>query len=139
MNFFSFKRIVSVLACLIYFLAMGSSVSASLKDDQKSSRPNFIVIFVDDMGYGDMGAYGHPTIKTPNLDKMAQEGQRWTNFYVASSVCSPSRAALLTGRMPIRTGATDVLVPESGKGLPQSEISIAKLLKESGYQTALHL
>lgn len=136
MNFFSFKRIVFVLTWLVFFLAMGKTVSASFKADKNSFRPNFVVIFVDDMGYGDMGAYGHPTIKTPNLDKMACEGQRWTNFYVASSVCSPSRAALLTGRLPIRTGVTDVLFPESDKGLPQTEISIAKLLKENGYQTA---
>ena len=68
------------------------------------SQTNFIVIFVDDMGYGDLGSYGHPTISTPNLDMMAREGQKWTQFYSASSVCTPSRAALLTGRLPIRNG-----------------------------------
>ena len=66
--------------------------------------PNIVVIFMDDMGYGDLSSYGHPTIHTPNIDRMAREGQKWTNFYTACSVCSPSRGALLTGRYPIRIG-----------------------------------
>jgi arylsulfatase A-like enzyme len=106
----------------------------------ETAKPNFIVIFADDMGYGDLGVFGHPNIKTPNLDKMAQEGQKWTNFYVAAPVCTPSRAGLLTGRLPIRSGMCSdkrrVLFPDSNGGLPQSEISVAKVLKESGYQTA---
>jgi arylsulfatase A-like enzyme len=101
---------------------------------------NFIIVFVDDMGYGDLGSYGHPTIYTPNLDKMAYEGQKWTQFYSASSVCTPSRAALLTGRLPIRNGMIGkrnrVLFPNSKYGLPNSEITIAEKLKESGYKTA---
>ena len=63
-----------------------------------SAKPNFVVVFADDMGYGDLGAFGHPVFRTPNLDRLAAEGQRWTQFYSASSVCTPSRAALLTGR-----------------------------------------
>ena len=63
-----------------------------------AEKPNFVVIFADDMGYGDLGAFGHPVFRTPNLDEMAAEGQRWTQFYVAAPVCTPSRAALLTGR-----------------------------------------
>ena len=106
----------------------------------KTATPNFIVIFADDMGYGDLGVFGHPTIRTPNLDKMANEGQKWTSFYVAAPVCTPSRAGLLTGRLPIRSGMCSdkrrVLFPDSNGGLPQSEISIAKVLKENGYQTA---
>ena len=103
-------------------------------------KPNFIIVFVDDMGYGDLGSYGHPTINTPNLDKMAYEGQKWTQFYSASSVCTPSRAAILTGRLPIQNGMIGkrnrVLFPNSKYGLPNSEITIAEKLKESGYKTA---
>jgi arylsulfatase A-like enzyme len=102
--------------------------------------PNIIVIFADDLGYGDLGIYGHPTIRTPHLDKMAAEGQKWTSFYTAASVCTPSRAGLLTGRLPIRSGMCSdgrrVLFPDSKGGLPQSEITIARLLQQNGYQTA---
>ena len=92
------------------------------------------------MGYGDLGVYGHPTIKTPILDQMATEGQKWTQFYSAASVCTPSRAALLTGRLPIRNGLIGgqvrVFFPDSQYGIPTSEITIAEKLKENGYKTA---
>ena len=104
------------------------------------SKPNIIVIFCDDLGYGDLGVFGHPTIKTPNLDQMAYEGQKWTNFYAAASVCTPSRAALMTGRLPIRNGMCSnkqrVLFPNSTGGLPASELTIAALLKKQDYKTA---
>ena len=103
-------------------------------------RPNIVIVFADDMGYGDIGAYGHPTIRTPHLDRMAAEGMKFTQFYAAASVCTPSRAALLTGRLPVRSGmASDtrrVLFPDSKLGLPQSEITIAEVLKERSYATA---
>ena len=101
-----------------------------------AEKPNFVVVFADDMGYGDLGAFGHPVFRTPNLDQLAAEGQRWTQFYSASSVCTPSRAALLTGRYPIRSGMTGprrVLFPDSGAGLPASEITIAEALAPAGY------
>ncbi|TLP74172.1 sulfatase [Maribacter sp. ACAM166] len=102
---------------------------------------NFVIIFADDMGYGDLGVYGHPTINTPNLDRMAFEGQKWTNFYVGASVCTPSRAALLTGRLPLRSGMASnvvrVLHPNSKNGLPKSEITIAEQLKKAGYSTGM--
>ena len=102
--------------------------------------PNFIVVFVDDMGYGDLGSYGHPTVSTPHLDRLAAEGQRWTEFYVAASVCTPSRAGLITGRLPIRSGMASyksrVLFPDSTGGLPDSEITIAEVLKQKRYATA---
>jgi arylsulfatase A len=107
--------------------------------NQADRPPNFIVIFADDMGYGDIGSFGHPTIHTPNLDRMVAEGQKWTQFYVAAPVCTPSRAALLTGRYPIRNGMTSkkkgVLFPNSSGGLPQSEVTIAEVLKQKDYAT----
>ena len=107
---------------------------------QTSQPPNIIVIFADDLGYGDIGAFGNPSIRTPNIDRMAMEGQKWTSFYVAAPVCTPSRAGLLTGRYPVRSGMASnqprVLFPNSKGGLPQSEITIANMLKGAGYYTA---
>ena len=107
---------------------------------QKENTPNFIIIFCDDLGYGDLGVFGNPIIKTPNLDRMAYEGQKWTQFYVADPVCTPSRAALLTGRYPIRSGMTSselpVFFPFSSKGMKSEEITIAEILKEKKYKTA---
>ena len=109
-------------------------------DSTVSTSPNFVVIFADDMGYGDLGAFGHPTIHTSHLDRMAMEGQKWTNFYAAAPVCTPSRAGLLTGRLPVRTGMCSekrrVLFPDSKGGLPADEITIASALRSAGYATA---
>jgi len=114
-----------------------SSVAAEKK---ANSKPNFVIILADDLGYGDLGCFGHPTIRTPNLDRMATEGQKWTSFYVAAPVCTPSRAALLTGRLAIRSGMCSekrrVLFPDSKGGLPKEEVTIASALKSSGYVTA---
>ncbi len=110
-------------------------------DQSKSTKPNIIIIFTDDLGYGDLGIYGHPTINTPNLNKMAMEGLKFTQFYTGASVCTPSRAALLTGRLPVRYGMvsdqTRVLFPFSYGGLPKDEYTIAESLKERGYTTAM--
>ena len=100
------------------------------------SNPNIIVIFTDDQGYEDLGSYGSPLIKTPNIDQMAEEGVRFTDFYSANSVCSPSRASLLTGCYPTRVGIPDVLFPYDTTGLNSDEITIAELLKDRGYATA---
>lgn len=110
-----------------------------LRESPPKRPPNFVVVFCDDLGYGDLGAFGHPTIRTPALDRLASEGQRWTQFYVAASVCTPSRAGLLTGRLPIRSGMCSsqrrVLFPNSEGGLPASETTIAEVLKPAGYAT----
>ncbi len=128
-----FLKALGVGAAVLSLSNMTSAFAASKK-------PNFIIIFCDDLGYGDLGTFGHPTIRTPNLDRMAQEGQKWTNFYAAASVCTPSRAALLTGRLPIRSGMCSskrrVLFPDSAGGLPEKEITIAEALKPLGYATA---
>jgi len=112
----------------------------SCSNRKNQNKPNIIIIFCDDLGYGDLGAFGHPTIRTPHLDRICHEGQKWTHFYVAANVCTPSRAGLLTGRLPIRSGMCSdrrrVLFPDSAGGLPESEITIAEALKTTGYATA---
>ncbi len=123
----------------IWFGLLSLGIMAQNEINQ-AEKPNFIIIFADDLGYGDLGSYGHPTIHTPNLDRMAMEGQKWTNFYVGASVCTPSRAALLTGRLPVRSGMASnksrVLFPNSANGLPHEEITLAEQLKTVGYSTA---
>jgi len=96
--------------------------------------PNVVLIYADDLGYGDLGCYGS-RIPTPNLDRMAAGGMRFTQFYSANPVCSPSRAALLTGRYPTRVGVPRVLFPQDPGGLADSETTIAQLLKGRGYKT----
>ncbi len=102
--------------------------------------PNLIILFADDLGYGDLGTFGHPTIRTPHLDRMAADGMKLTQFYAAASVCTPSRAGLLTGRLPVRSGmASDrrrVLFPDSKLGLPAEEMTLAEVLKQRNYATA---
>lgn len=135
------QPISSKLARFLGLIALlGISFLNEVLAQGKANQPNFIIIFTDDQGYGDLGCYGHPTIKTPNIDRMAAEGQKWTSFYVAANVCTPSRAGLMTGRLPIRSGMYSnirrVLFPDSDGGLPQTEITIARQLKKKGYHTA---
>ncbi len=121
------KAVIPLLALLL------------LADTQAhAAPPNVIILFADDLGYGDIGCYGSPVIRTPNLDRMAAEGLRFTDFYSAAEVCTPSRAALLTGRLPIRSGMCGdrrVLFANSEGGLPASEVTIAEALKVKGYET----
>ena len=117
------------------WLYLGLLLTISLR----AATPNVVIIFCDDLGWGDLACFGNPVIQTPNLDRMATEGQKWTQFYVASPVCTPSRAGLMTGRYPIRNGMTSakrvVLFPDSSGGLPQAEVTIAELLKQKDYAT----
>jgi arylsulfatase A len=102
-----------------------------------ATKPNFIIIFADDLGYNDLGCFGSEKIKTPNLDRLAKEGRKFTNFMVPSPVCSPSRAALLTGCYPKRVGLhKHVLFPTSDYGLNPSEYTLADHFKSLGYSTA---
>ena len=118
--------------CWIAALLGGCFVSTSV-----AQQPNIVLIFTDDLGYGDLGCYGHPTIATPHLDRMAAEGQRWTDFYAPAPVCSASRAGLLTGRYPTKTGtASAVFFEWSAEGLDPAEVTIAETLKQAGYVTA---
>jgi len=114
------------------FLTAGFGASAALA--APAPPPNVIMIYADDLGYGDLACYGS-RLSTPNLDRMAAEGVRFTQFYSANPVCSPSRAALMTGRYPTRAGVPRVLFPKDTVGLPDSETTIAQALKTRGYRT----
>jgi len=135
----NFQNLLVLSLCLV-FLNLNAK-QEGFSSSTKEKPPNIIVIFVDDMGYGDLSCFGHPTIITPHLDKMAEEGMRFTQFYVPASVCTPSRAGLLTGRYPIRTGMVggimkrDVLFPDDDFGLMQEEVTIAEMLKQKDYAT----
>jgi len=98
--------------------------------------PNFVIILADDLGWGDLSCQGSTTISTPRLDRLAREGVRFTDAYSAAPFCSPSRAALLTGRLPARAGLPYVLFPTEHHGLPEGEVTLATLLKARGYATA---
>ena len=103
------------------------------------SLPNILLIYADNLGYGDLGCYGNKEIKTPRIDQLAREGVRCTGFYVVSSTCTVSRGALLTGRYPLRNGLTHQLVTTenwTGIGLPHRERIIPQYLKDAGYATA---
>ncbi len=127
-------------SCIFLVASLITLFSCTGPEAPPASPPNLIVIFTDDLGYGDLGCFGNPTIATPHLDRMAAEGQKWTQFYAADPVCTPSRAGLLTGRYPKRNGMTSgsrvVLFPDSKGGLPPGEITLAEVLKDQGYATA---
>ena len=121
-----------VLSCSLFLFVFGA-----LPVSLQAERPNFIIIFTDDQGYGDLSCFGSKTIETPNIDRLAKEGRKFTSFMVASPVCTPSRAALMTGCYPKRVGMHQhVLFPTSKKGLNPEEHTIADHLKSQGYATA---
>ncbi|MEM6278010.1 MAG: sulfatase [Verrucomicrobiota bacterium] len=125
-----------ILTCLFLTLVLGNT---SFAED----RPNFIIIYCDDLGYNDIGPFGSEKHRTPNLDRMAEEGRIFTDFYVTSGVCSPSRASLMTGSYPQRVGLHEneegrwVLFPGNSRGLNPDETTIAEVLRDAGYITAI--
>jgi len=144
------------VVCLAYFLAFsglvrgdGGTTSTSDASSTTSNnkhhpaggggrkRPNFVVLFMDDLGYGDLGFTGHPTAKTPNLDRLAWNGKVLTTWYSGCNVCSGSRAALMTGRQFPRTGVPGVFGPTGHGGLNLNETTLAEQLKRAEYVTAI--
>ncbi|HQR08253.1 MAG TPA: sulfatase [Gemmatales bacterium] len=125
---------------LIFWLAllMAHTTFAFGEERKIPNRPNIILIYVDDMGYGDLGCYGNTVHRTPHLDQLAREGARFTDFYVAQAVCSASRASLLTGCYPNRIGILGALGPKAEHGISDQETTIAQLLKTKGYHTAIY-
>jgi arylsulfatase A-like enzyme len=127
---------------LLFAFALVLAAAATTVQAAKRA-PNVILVVADDLGYGDLGAYGHPVHRTPNLDRLASEGQRWTDFYSTAAVCTPSRGSLLTGRLPARLGlegprgTPNVFLSASKGGLPRSEVTLAERLAARGYATAL--
>ena len=101
---------------------------------EETPLPSIVILLADDLGYGDLGCFGHPTIRTPNLDRMAAEGVKFTQYY-AWCYCTPSRAALLLGRLPVRSGLNRVLGARSTGGIPDGETTLAEALKARGYAT----
>lgn len=122
-------KLTQIYFCIIVLCAAAFSTALA------ADKPNFVIIFTDDQGYQDVGCFGSPLIKTPELDRMAAEGRRFTSFYVAANVCSPSRGALLTGRYPARIPINGVYFPRNDKGMPLSEVTLADVLKKRGYAT----
>jgi len=137
------RNVVGILALFsLYGCGEGQGVvEPEMVAEPASGPPNIVLLFADDMGYGDLGSYGHPYNRTPNIDQLAAEGQRWTDFYVAASVCTPSRGALLTGRIPVRTGIygdqIPVYFPNDPGGLPAREVTMAEALQDVGYRTGI--
>jgi len=131
-------RLLAVLAALV-------PAAASARADEParpSPKPNIVIILADDLGYGDLRCYGHPRFKTPNLDRMAQEGVRLTQFNTPMPFCAPTRAALLTGRYPFRSGLSTNPDPDGGaaadaRALPPGEVTLAQILRKAGYATGM--
>ena len=126
--------IVGLLGSVLATISTSPIASAAATDEDRP--PNVVIFFTDDQGFGDLSCFGHPTIHTPNVDRMAAEGVKLTQFYVASPVCSPSRAALLTGCYPKRVGMHEhVIFPAYDHGLHPEETTIADVLSDAGYAT----
>ena len=123
-----------------HFLALSTFIlfSCQVEKEVPPQKPNIIIVFTDDQGYQDVGVFGAEGFETPNLDQMAAEGVRFTDFYAAQAVCSASRAGLLTGCYPNRLGIHGAFMPNANKGLNPEETTIAGMLKGNGYSTAIY-
>lgn len=135
MNRREFLKGIGLMAAAAALPGCGRSLR-SASTDGESRLPNFVVVFIDDMGYADVGCFGAEGYKTPNIDRLADEGVRFTDFYAAASSCTPSRAALMTGCYPQRVGLPNVLGPRAKIGISDEEVTIAQMLKPLGYATA---
>lgn len=127
-----------VAALMLILLFAAFSLPALRRSEAAPKLPNIVIIFIDDMGYADVGPFGAKGYKTPNIDKMAAEGIKFTSFYVAQAVCSASRAGLMTGCYPNRIGIHGALSPYSKTGISDSEVTMAQMLKTKGYATAIY-
>ena len=125
------KKLVCVFLISVAFTCCADLAFAQKED----SRPNIILILADDLGYADLSCFGSPAVKTPNLDKLADDGLKFTKFYAASAVCSPTRASILTGRYPLRFDITKHF-NDRDRWLPESATTVAELLQNAGYNTA---
>ena len=124
-------RLIVPLAVMLMAVAMSASTANAARP------PNVVVIFCDDLGYGDVGVFGAKGFTTPNLDGMARDGVKFTNFHVAQAVCSASRTALLTGCYPNRVGIHGALGPQSTHGIHADETTLAEVFKSRGYSTGM--
>lgn len=117
--------------CTFWLFLVSTNVLA------QTQKPNIIFILADDLGWAELGCYGNRFNETPHLDQLAKKGMRFTNAYAAAPVCSPFRAAFMTGQFPARVGITDYLRPDDAKHLPTAHITLAEILKRAGYVTGL--
>ncbi len=130
-----FLKVIGLTAAAVGVPGCGRSLRGESADAQ-NRLPNFVIVFIDDMGYADVGCFGAQGYETPNIDRLAAEGVRFTDFYAAASSCTPSRAALMTGCYPQRVGLPNVLGPLAKIGISDQEVTIAQMLKPLGYATA---
>src|SRR6266404_2342434 len=130
------RKVIRPKLCLPIALVM-LFATTTLRAADSLPRPNIVFFLCDDLGYGDLGCFGHPLIQTPNLDRLAAGGMKLTRCYSASPVCSPSRAGIMTGRNPNRLGIRDWIPEGSDVHLPATEITVARVLKSVGYRTAI--
>lgn len=132
LSFRTVARQLLVLLVLLILAAVPPLVAATA-----STPPNIVFIFADDLGYGDLGCYGATDIKTPHIDRLAAEGMRFTSFYVSQSVCTASRAALMTGSHANRVSMSGALNHTSTTGLNSKEKLLPQVFKDRGYATAI--